>query len=461
MSEYDAIVVGAGPAGASAAYFLAHAGARVCVVERKAFPRAKVCGDGLTPRAVKILEEIGMLSELRTYHRVKGLRIVGAGRRLDLDFPPVSGFRSFGLVRPRKDLDAEIAGRAGAAGAEFRMRTEAVAPVMEGGRVAGIRWVRKEPAPGGVGVVKVDEGEVRAPFTIVTDGASSPFGRAMGIRRRADYPLGLAIRTYYASDRTADDYFEAWLSLKDRGDSLPGYGWVFPVGDGTVNVGVGLLTTFGRWRDVNLNRLQKAFIAMLEGPYGITHADQAGPYKSGRLPLGGSVTRPYGPGYLVAGDAAGMVNPFSGEGIAYALETAKLSASLVSHALADGRSAELAHYREALHDTYGAFYKMARSFARTIGNPKIFWTLSQVGMRSRPLMQFLFEFGAYLFEASGGGVRDRAFRTMLRMAEHDLADLTEVDLPQPKRLRAAGASAGGNGLVPPTQPAEAGEAQAR
>lgn len=434
MSEYDAIVVGAGPGGSSAAYYLAGAGARVLVLERKAFPRAKVCGDGLTPRAVRVLVDMGMAAELDTYHRVKGLRLVGLGHRLDLDFPATASYPDYGLVRPRKDLDADIAARAQAAGAELLMRTEAVAPVLEGSRVVGVRWVRKEPAEGG-GVVKVDEGVARAPFTIISDGSGSPFGRAVGIRRRPEYPLGLAIRTYYVNDRHDDDFFEAWLPLKYEGVTLPGYGWLFPVGDGTINIGAGILNTYGRWREVNLNRLQRTFIDSLAGPYGITHEDQVGPYKSSRLPLAGSARRPYGDGYLVIGDAAGMVNPFSGEGIAYALETAKLAAGLVTEALAGGDGTELAHYRDALHDTYGGFFRMGRSFARAIGNPRLYLLLAMIGMNSRRLMQFLFEFGAFLVEPAGGRLSDRAFRTMLRAAQHRMPELTDVDLPSPKRLR--------------------------
>lgn len=430
MKEYDAIVVGAGPGGSSAAYFLARAGAKVVVLEKKAFPRAKVCGDGLTPRSIKIMEELGMASVISTYQRVRGLRIKGGRRTLELDFPKLSGFSDYGLVRPRKDLDAEIAERARAAGAEFWMGVEASEPLTDNGRVAGVRWIRKERGDHGE-VIQVDCGEVSAPFTIVADGASSPFGRALGIKRRPDYPLGLAIRTYYETPMHADDYFESWLELRKDGHLLPGYGWIFPVGDGTVNAGVGLLTTFGRWRDVNLNHLQRAFIDLLPAGYGITHDGQVGKYQSGRLPMGGSVAKPYGDGYLLIGDAAGMVNPFNGEGIAYALETAKLAAGLVAAAVVDGRGAELSEYRVALHDIYGAYYRMGRKFVRIIGRPRVFQLMVGAGLWSKTLMSLVFKVLANLAEDSGGRIGDRAFRALRHYAEYELPALGDPDIPSP------------------------------
>jgi len=407
-------------------------------MDKKEFPRAKVCGDGLTPRSLRVLEDLGMGMQMETYQRIRGLRIIGGGgRTLELDFPKLSNFADHGLVRPRKNLDAEVMAKAEQAGVEVRMKTEATAPILEDGKLIGVHWVKKVPAEGG-GVIKAAEGQVYAPFTIIADGASSSFGRKLGIKKDPKYPLGLAIRTYYRSDRQSDDYFESWLELRKDGDLLPGYGWVFPVGDGTVNVGVGLLSTAGRWHGVNLNHLQRDFVDMLTKRYGISHADQTEPYKSGRLPCGGSVHKPYGDGYVLIGDAAGFVNPFNGEGIAYALETGKLAAGMVADALDSGASTELVAYRAALHETYGAYYRAGRIFTQLIARPALFKAMCQVGMRSKTVMGFVFQILANLNEENGGRLADRNIRRMLKLAHQQLPELKESDEP---RLDAAAVAA--------------------
>ncbi|MGQ0680132.1 MAG: NAD(P)/FAD-dependent oxidoreductase [Actinomycetota bacterium] len=428
------MVVGAGPGGSAAAYFLAAAGLKVVLIEKKTLPRDKTCGDGLTPRSAKSLAEIGIdLSGLK-YHHVRGLRVLGAGREMELDWPSLSNFPPYGLVRPRKVLDSEITDRARAAGAEVRDGTEVTEPILQEDRLIGVRWVRKDKAEDG-GVVKVDEGSIFAPFTVIADGASSTFGRALGVRFNPDYPLGLGIRTYYRTDRHDDDFIESWLELRKDDLLLPGYGWLFPCGDGTMNVGVGILQSSKQTLGVNLNRLQRDFVDVLPKSYGITHKTQTEPYKSARLPLGGSVSKPYGNGYLLVGDAAGMINPFNGEGIEYAMETGKLAAAMVVSAHAHGASAEIHEYRIALHDIYAPYFRLGRLFLRMISKPELFRILCQFAMRSETVMAFALQVLANLGEERGGKAGDRGFRTLVRLAERQLEDLRDPQIPAPNGMK--------------------------
>jgi geranylgeranyl reductase family protein len=400
----DVLVIGAGPSGASAAYWLATLGHRVTVIDKKRFPREKTCGDGLTPRAVRQLHDMGLADELSGFQRFDGLRSIGHGITLELAWPAHPDFPSYGYVVRRSELDDLVAQRAVKAGASLRPATEALEPIVENGLVTGATVVDKDSGA---------TDEIRADYVIVADGANSRFGRALGTSRNRTYPLGMAIRGYFTSPHHDDPWIESHLDIRDRaGNHLPGYGWIFPVGDGTVNVGVGLLSTFKGWKSVNTTHLMDAFCATAPARWGITPATATGAPTGGRLPTGGSVLPRVGPTYLVVGDAAGSVNPFNGEGISLAYETGRLAADAVDLALRTGDPLALETYAQRLDEVYGLYFKVARTFVRAIGNPAVMRELTRVGMRSHTLMEWVLRIMANLMRPDEIGGAEAAYRAV-------------------------------------------------
>ena len=403
-TDFDVLVVGAGPSGASAAFWLASAGHRVVMVEKKRFPREKTCGDGLTPRAVRQLHDMGLARELTEFQRFDGLRSIGHGITLELAWPEHPDFPAFGYVVRRRELDEMVAQRAVKAGATLWPATEATEPLVENGLVTGAIVHDKD-----AGTTRA----VRARYVVVADGANSRFGRALGTSRNRTYPLGMAIRGYFTSPLHDDPWIESHLDIRDRdGNHLPGYGWIFPVGDGTVNVGVGLLSTFTGWKNVNTSHLMDAFCATAPARWGISPETATCAPTGGRLPTGGSVMPRVGPSYLVIGDAAGSVNPFNGEGISLAYETGRLAADAVDLALLTGDRRALETYSERLDEVYGLYFKVARTFVRAIGNPAVMRELTRVGMRSRTLMEWVLRIMANLMRPDELGPAEAAYRAM-------------------------------------------------
>jgi geranylgeranyl reductase family protein len=408
----DVLVVGGGPSGASCAYWLAEAGYDVLLVEKKRFPREKTCGDGLTPRSVKQLEDMGLGEKLAADgHRFTGLRSIAFGRTLELQWPEHPDFPNYGYVVTRHDLDEMVAERAVKAGATLWQESEAIAPVVDAGLVRGAQIKRKAEGDGG----RIDE--VRARYVVVADGANSRFGRSLGTSRNREYPLGMAIRGYFESPRHDEPWIESHLDIRDKaGNVLPGYGWIFPVGDGRVNVGIGLLSTFNQWKAVNTTHLMDAFVDYAPKSWELSPETSCGPATGGRLPMAFSVGPHAGPTYLVTGDAGGAINPFNGEGIAYAYETGRLAASVLVDALSSGDGLALQRYETDLQDTYGLYYKVARAFVKIIGRPELMRALVSTGMHSRTLMEWVLRIMANLLRPDELGPAEAAYKAVALIA---------------------------------------------
>jgi menaquinone-9 beta-reductase len=406
-TEVDVAIVGGGPAGAAAAHYLAVQGRSVLVCEKKRFPREKTCGDGLTPRAVAMLRTMGLGDDVVDWKRVRGLRVHAGGRTLELPFPQLASLCDYGLVKPRRDLDGIVLSNAEVAGAKVLYETEVVAPAFDADGVC-------------TGLVAARDGEretVSAKWVLCAEGAATRVARSLGRTRDPSFPMGLAIRQYFPSPMEHSGWFDAYLDVRDADTSLPGYGWVFPVGDGTVNAGVGLLSTFGGWREVNLHRLQETFLGSLPPQWAIAPSTACSKPRAGRLFMGGSVWPPHGPGFLLAGDAAGMINPCNGEGIAYAYETGYIAGRHIDEALDDGDSPSLPGYTEELRDVYGPYYRLGRRFVRLIGHPDVMSRLVSLGMRSKAVMSFALTMLANLEDGEAGGSHQRGFRMLKKLAE--------------------------------------------
>ena len=418
IDEADVIVVGAGPGGSAAAYHMARHGLRVLLLEKTEFPREKVCGDGLTPRASRQLVRMGIdTSEKAGWIRNKGLRVIGGGVRLELDWPELASYPSYGLVRTRLDFDDILARRAVEAGAVLRTRVNVTGPVLDAdGRVVG---VTAEDGPGKEPVA------FTAPIVIAADGVSGRLPLALGLTKREDRPMGVAVRRYYHSPlRADDDYLESWLELKspEAGDALlPGYGWLFGLGDGRVNVGLGVLNSSKAYGRTNYRKMLTDWLAGTPAEWGLRdEANADGNILGAALPMGFNRVPHYTRGVLLVGDSGGMVNPFNGEGIPYAMESGELAAEIVMQALArpagPERERALQAYPAELKLRYGGYYRLGGIFVKLIGRPEIMRIATKHGMPHPVLMRFVLKLLANLTDPRGGDAMDRVINAMTRVA---------------------------------------------
>ncbi|MFJ9608103.1 geranylgeranyl reductase family protein [Kitasatospora sp. NPDC101176] len=414
--DADVIVVGAGPAGSTAAYHLARTGLDVLLLEKSAFPREKVCGDGLTPRAVKQLTDLGIdVSEEAGWLHNRGLRLVSGRRSIEFDWPELSAFPGYGLVRRRADFDELLARRAASAGARLVERANVAGPSVDErtGRITGVTarlGEEREPV------------SYRAPVVVAADGNSTRLSVAMKRYRRTDRAMGVAYRTYFTTPRHEDRYLEAWLDLRDPGDPgrrlLPGYAWVFGMGDGTANVGLGVLDTAHidlDWRD-----LLRRWCDDLPPEYAYTPEAVTEPVRGSALPMGLNRQPHYADGLLLVGDAGGTVSPGTGEGIAYAMESGRFAAETVVQALARrtdrGRELALRAYPQALRSAYAGYFALGRLAADLLGRPRLLGAAGAAGLGHPSLLKVAFRLMVNLTEPNSKDALDRLLHLVGRVA---------------------------------------------
>jgi geranylgeranyl reductase family protein len=421
--DADVIVVGAGPSGSAAAYWLATAGLDVLLLEKTSFPREKVCGDGLTPRGTRALVDMGIdVSEEAGWLHNKGLRVIGGGLRLELDWPELASFPNYGLVRPRADHDNLLVQQAVKAGARLHEQTSVSGPVLDAtGRVVGVTATSR------AGESRTDRTEItyRAPVVLACDGVSGRFALALGHQRNDKRPMGVAVRRYYTSPRTSDDYLESWLELwdgppgADDAKLLPGYGWIFGMGDGSVNVGLGVLNSSAGFQKTNYRQLLTRWLDNTPEEWGFREENALCATQGAGLPMGFNRTPHYSNGVLLVGDTGGSVNPFNGEGIPYAMESGKFAAEAVVQALArpEGPSRELAlqGYPTAMAAEWGAYYRLGGAFVKLIGNPAVMRACTRHGLPHPRLMKFVLKLLANLSDPHDGDASDRIITALTKI----------------------------------------------
>jgi geranylgeranyl reductase family protein len=364
-SHADVVVVGAGPAGSAAAAWAARAGGDVLVIDAANFPRDKACGDGLTPRAVAELERLGLGEWLDARIRHRGLRMSGFGGEVEVQWPGPS-FPSTGSAVARVELDDRIRKVAEESGARMRLGVKAVG-------------VNHDSSTRVVSVTLSDGTVVGCRDLIVADGARSTLGRVLGRRWHQETVYGIAARGYLATPRSDDPWLTSHLELRSPdGAVLPGYGWIFPLGNGEVNIGVGALSTVKRPAELALRPLMSYYTDLRREEWGFEGPPRA--MSSALLPMGGAVSGVAGRNWMLIGDAAACVNPLNGEGIDYGLETGRLAAEMLG-------SGDLSKaWPHLLQTHYGRGFSVARRLGLLLTFPRFLPATGPIGMRSTTLM---------------------------------------------------------------------------
>lgn len=396
----DVLVVGAGPAGSGAAAWAARHGLDVLLADAAVFPRDKPCGDGLTPRAIAELEHLGLAHWLEGRATNRGLRAAGFGRTLYLPWPGGS-LPNRGGAAPRLELDARIREVALNDG----VRT------LEGARAVD---VRRNGAKVEAVIFKNAEGtfEVACQRLVVADGVKSQLGRTLGREWHKTTAYGVAARAYIKSDRADDQWISSHLELRGtQNELLSGYGWIFPLGDGEVNIGVGTLATQKRPADINLRQLIAHYTEGQRDDWRLK-GDLRDTW-SALLPMGGAVSGVAGKNWLMVGDAAGCVNPLNGEGIDYGLETGRLAAEL----LAQRTDPDLTTvWPSTLQHHYGPAFSAARRLAGLLTVPGFLPKAGPVGMRSTSLMRVALRVMGNLVTPEDTDALARVWRTAGRLS---------------------------------------------
>jgi geranylgeranyl reductase family protein len=334
---HDIIIIGAGPAGAASTHFLAQRGFDVLLLDKFDFPRDKTCGDAMLPRALNVIKEMGLLHDvLRVGQRVNKLDIFAPrGHSTLAPIPAQQDWPNYTLVVPRLILDNLLLERAIASGAKFQSQMHVTAIEQDGQGVT----------------VKAGRHVSRGKMAIIATGASPKLLLQLGLLKQTP-PMLIAARTYFEGINGLEDR----LHLRFDGVPLPGYGWIFPLPDGSANVGAGFVPRAGRTPATPAAAFE-IFAQIPAVQRLLSQARRVGPVKGYPLRTDFATAPTYAERLLLVGEAAGLVNPLTGEGIDYALESGKIAAGHAAEMLA---ADDLSHHRLAEYDRH-----LRQKFQRT------------------------------------------------------------------------------------------------
>lgn len=412
-------MVGAGPSGCAAALTAARAGLDVLLLDKAAaMPRAKTCGDALTPRAVAALAALG-LDIPAHWHRSQGIAVYGDHNGpFVFEWPASSGLPTVSCTVPRSEFDYFMLQAAQAAGVKVRLGVAIHGPITDGNRVVGVSG----------------NGEIwLAPVVIDATGASARLGVPAGMPRLTQRPMGVAARGYMRAlgpQAPEEKWLHSWLAMPEPDSPtetrLVGYGWVFPMGDGLYNVGIGQLSTGATFARTDHKAMLADWVKTLPEKWGMTWVDADGAptdkpeVLSAALPMGLNRKVVYRNGTLLVGDAAGLVSPYDGEGVSWGMESGIWAGEAVAAAKAAGFGTPegeqaLQGYHWRVKAEIGRYYRGGVVFTKLMGNPTVLAACLKYGLPRKWVMRIVNKMMADLIAPKGGPLDDRILRFLLRV----------------------------------------------
>ncbi len=357
--DYDTIIVGAGPSGSSCATFLGRRGVKTLLLDKASFPREKTCGDGITGKSVRLIRELGLGSRIESeqHQKISGL-ITSSPSGAVLNMKTTEDGKM--MYVSKRDIFDNILFQEAKKACDAIENFEVTDLILENGKVAGVRGAGKDKK----------EKEFGAKVVVGADGANSLVARKLGLGRFETDKSMVSIRAYYEGAETTNDHIEFHF-LKEL---LPGYFWIFPAGNNEANVGIAVIAGDVAKRKLNLkNKLEEIINDSRFSPR-FRNAKRISEIKGWNLPTGAQKRRRAGDGFLLVGDAASLIDPFTGEGIGNALTSGKLAADVICDALKKGDFSynALKSYEDKINDALGDEFRYSYNLQKFGSNAILF-----------------------------------------------------------------------------------------